>query len=100
MSHERGLGPIKSATKAVLFMGTPHMGSEYAGDLSLAQNLASWVKLEQAVATNLTEELELFSNAVQDMNQEFTLDVHRSFKMICFYESRPQRLPNGKRAIV
>lgn len=91
---------IKSATKAILFLGTPHLGSGHAAYLNMAQNFLSWVKLEQAVATNLTQELEAFSTAVQDINQEFSLDVHRSIKLICFFESEPQRLPNGKKAIV
>ncbi|KAH7346139.1 hypothetical protein BKA65DRAFT_272059 [Rhexocercosporidium sp. MPI-PUGE-AT-0058] len=90
---------IKSATKGVVFMGTPHMGAEQANYLSLAQNFLSLVKLEQPVATNLTKELELFSTTMQDINQEFSIDVHRSIKLICFYESVPQRLPHGKSVI-
>jgi hypothetical protein len=81
-------------------MGTPHMGSEKAEDLVVVQKLASLMKLQTAVATNLTKELRSFSNSVQDINMEFTIDVHRSIKLLCCYESHPQRLPNGTKEIV
>lgn len=81
-------------------MGTPHMGSEKAEDLVVVQKLASLMKLQTAVATNLTKELRAFSNSVQDINMEFTIDVHRSIKLLCCYESHPQRLPNGAKEIV
>ncbi|SCO56029.1 related to ankyrin [Fusarium fujikuroi] len=91
---------IKQATKSIIFMGTPHMGSEKAEDLVVVQKLASLMKLQTAVATNLTKELRAFSNSVQDINMEFTIDVHRSIKLLCCYESHPQRLPNGAKEIV
>ncbi|KAF5715097.1 ankyrin protein [Fusarium mundagurra] len=91
---------IKQATKSIIFMGTPHMGSEKAEDLVVVQKLASLMKLQTAVATNLTKELRAFSNSVQDINMEFTIDVHRSIKLLCCYESHPQRLPNGAKEII
>ncbi|KAF4502263.1 hypothetical protein FAGAP_1502 [Fusarium agapanthi] len=91
---------IKQATKSIIFMGTPHMGSEKAEDLVVVQKLASLIKLQTAVATNLTKELRAFSNSVQDINMEFTIDVHRSIKLLCCYESHPQRLPNGAKEII
>ncbi|KAF5581731.1 ankyrin protein [Fusarium pseudocircinatum] len=91
---------IKQATKSIVFMGTPHMGSEKAEDLVVVQKLASLMKLQTAVATNLTKELRAFSNSVQDINMEFTIDVHRSIKLLCCYESHPQRLPNGAKEII
>ncbi|RKL24684.1 hypothetical protein BFJ68_g685 [Fusarium oxysporum] len=91
---------VKQATKSIIFMGTPHMGSEKAEDLVVVQKLASLMKLQTAVATNLTKELRAFSNSVQDINMEFTIDVHRSIKLLCCYESHPQRLPNGTKEIV
>ncbi|EWG51414.1 hypothetical protein FVEG_16789 [Fusarium verticillioides 7600] len=91
---------IKQATKSIIFMGTPHMGSEKAEDLVVVQKVASLMKLQTAVATNLTKELRAFSNSVQDINMEFTIDVHRSIKLLCCYESHPQRLPNGAKEII
>ncbi|GAB1313650.1 hypothetical protein MFIFM68171_03860 [Madurella fahalii] len=91
---------IKAATKGIIFMGTPHMGSEQAGYLHLAQNFLSLMTLQQPTATNLTKELEPFSTTLQDINQEFSLDIHRSINLICFYESIPQRLPHGRSVII
>ncbi|KAH7473164.1 hypothetical protein FOMA001_g12285 [Fusarium oxysporum f. sp. matthiolae] len=91
---------VKQATKSIIFMGTPHMGSEKVEDLVVVQKLASLMKLQTAVATNLTKELRAFSNSVQDINMEFTIDVHRSIKLLCCYESHPQRLPNGTKEII
>ncbi|KAF5025948.1 hypothetical protein F66182_1983 [Fusarium sp. NRRL 66182] len=91
---------IKQATRSIVFMGTPHMGSEKAEDLVIVQRLASLIKFQAAVATNLTKELRSFSTAVQDINLEFTIDVHRSIKLLCCYESHPQRLPNGIKEII
>jgi hypothetical protein len=81
-------------------MGTPHMGSEKAEDLVVVQKLASLLKFQTPVATHLTKELQTFSTAVQDINMEFTFDVHRSIELLCCYESHPQRLPNGPSEIV
>lgn len=81
-------------------MGTPHMGSEKTEDLVVVQKLASLIKFQSPIATNLTKELKTFSTAVQDINMEFTIDVHRSIELLCCYESHPQRLPNGSREIV
>ncbi|KAF4966549.1 hypothetical protein FSARC_5791 [Fusarium sarcochroum] len=75
---------IKQATKSIIFMGTPHMGSEKAEDLVVVQKLASLIKFQTAIATNLTKELRTFSTAVQDINMEFTID----------------RLPNGTKEII
>ncbi|KPM37648.1 hypothetical protein AK830_g8940 [Neonectria ditissima] len=91
---------IKNSTKSIIFMGTPHMGSEKAEDLVVVQKLASLIKFQSPVATNLTKELKTFSNAVQDINMEFTIDVHRSIELLCCYESHPQRLPSGSEIIV
>ncbi|KAF7546004.1 hypothetical protein G7Z17_g8749 [Cylindrodendrum hubeiense] len=91
---------IKNSTKSIIFMGTPHMGSEKAEDLVVVQKLASLIKFESAIATNLTKELKTFSTAVQDINMEFTIDVHRSIELLCCYESHPQRLPSGSREII
>lgn len=76
------------------------MGSEKTGDLVLVQTLASLVKLQAPVATNLTKELRTFSTTVQDINMEFTIDVHRSIELLCCYESQAQRLPDGTKEIV
>lgn len=93
-------GAIKSSTKSIIFMGTPHMGSEKAEDLVVVQKLASLMKFQAPIATNLSKELKTFSTAVQDINMEFTIDVHRSIELLCCYESHPQRLPNGTKEIV
>ncbi|KAF5585483.1 ankyrin protein [Fusarium pseudoanthophilum] len=92
--------PLIFIAHSLVFMGTPHMGSEKAEDLVVVQKLASLMKLQTAVATNLTKELRAFSNSVQDINMEFTIDVHRSIKLLCCYESHPQRLPNGAKEII
>lgn len=91
---------VKDSTKSIVFMGTPHMGSEKAEDLVVVQKLASLLKFQTPVATYLTKELQTFSTAVQDINMEFTFDVHRSIELLCCYESRPQRLPNGPSEII
>ncbi|KAH7022316.1 hypothetical protein EDB80DRAFT_5992 [Ilyonectria destructans] len=93
-------GAIKNSTKSIIFMGTPHMGSEKTEDLVVVQKLASLIKFQSPIATNLTKELKTFSTAVQDINMEFTIDVHRSIELLCCYESHPQRLPNGSREII
>ncbi|KAF7559267.1 hypothetical protein G7046_g4900 [Stylonectria norvegica] len=93
-------GAIKSSTKSIIFMGTPHMGSEKAEDLVVVQKLASLMKFQTPIATNLSKELKIFSTAVQDINMEFTIDVHRSIELLCCYESHPQRLPNGSKEII
>lgn len=92
--------PIKESTKSIVFLGTPHLGSVQADNLVMVQILTSMIKLQTAIATNLTKELTPFSTAVQDINQEFTIDIHRSMDLLCFYESQPQRLPGGAKEIV
>lgn len=81
-------------------MGTPHMGSDQAEHLVVVQKLASLIKFQAPIATHLSRELTTFSTSVQDINMEFTPDVHRSIELLCCYESHPQRLPSGSKEIV
>lgn len=96
----RNWADIKSSTKSIVFMGTPHMGAEQAEKLVTIQTITSLIMPSTALAKNLSKELKLFSNSVMDISKEFTVDVHRSMELLCCYESHPQRLPGGSKEIV
>ncbi|KFA48816.1 hypothetical protein S40293_01512 [Stachybotrys chartarum IBT 40293] len=96
----RNWADIKSSTKSIVFMGTPHMGAEQAEKLVTIQTITSLIKPSTALAKNLSKELKVFSNSVMDISKEFTVDVHRSMELLCCYESHPQRLPGGSKEII
>jgi len=86
-------------TRGVIFMGTPHEGSDQANLLGILQRVISFFKAGQDT-TALTKELETYSTTTMDINKSFMKKPSRSLEIVCFYETRPTRLPQGERMIV
>jgi hypothetical protein len=76
------------------------MGSDQAKSLVLLQKMNAMIRFQDASGASLSSELITSSTTIQDINMEFTLDVHRYIELLCCYESQPQRLPNGSKEIV
>ncbi|KAF9777329.1 hypothetical protein IL306_004460 [Fusarium sp. DS 682] len=89
---------IQEMTRSVIFMGTPHEGSDEAKHLEVAQKIVSLVRGGQD-ATNLTRELERYSASTMDINKSFMKKASRGLTLLCFFETLPTRLPQGERMV-
>lgn len=65
---------VRSRTKLVVFLGTPHRGSTYAGWGQIASNLASLVLQDSNKKILMTLEV----------NNEVLDNIHEEFKTIAF----------------
>jgi hypothetical protein len=77
----------RSRTKAIVFLGTPHRGSMYAGWAEIASNL---VRLAlQDSNKKLIETLEVNSEVLDNIHEEFKTIVHElGIKIHSFQEAR------------
>ena len=82
---------IVDSTIAVVFLCTPHHGSQLAGWAGIASSFVAWATLRHQT-TNLTRELELFSDTLRDITSSFS-DIASKFAIRSFRETKPTRLP-------
>ncbi|OBT57821.1 hypothetical protein VE04_01878 [Pseudogymnoascus sp. 24MN13] len=66
----------RSRTKAIIFLGTPHRGSSYAGWGAIASNLAK-VALQDS-NKKIVETLDVNSEVLDNIHEEFKTIVHMS----------------------
>jgi hypothetical protein len=90
------LQDIKVCSKGIMFLGTPHYGSDHAGDLHYAQ--AVWSLVTAGTASEVTKEIQTFSNTIEDINDAFG-HLIKSLSMFCFYEGVEMRLPSLKKIV-
>jgi hypothetical protein len=82
--------PIKAATYGIIFMGTPHRGT----------NLAAWGRMTATIAkavlvrpkTQLLKALESNSRLLMDLSAEFA-HMHSLFRIVNCYEQKETKLP-------
>lgn len=78
---------IRQRTKLIIFLGTPHRGSTYAGWGQIASNLARMAL--QDSNKKLLETLEVNSEVLDNIHEEFkTIAFKGSIKIHSFQESR------------
>ena len=83
----RRSGICRSRTKAIIFLGTPHRGSTYAGWGAIALNLAK-VALQDS-NKKIVETLDVNSEVLDNIHEEFKTIVHMSSISIhSFQEAR------------
>ncbi|KFY18110.1 hypothetical protein V492_00135 [Pseudogymnoascus sp. VKM F-4246] len=77
----------RSRTKAIIFLGTPHRGSSYAGWGAIASKLAK-VALQDS-NKKIVDTLEVNSEVLDNIHEEFKTIVHiSSIKIHSFQEAR------------
>jgi hypothetical protein len=76
---------ILQLTKAVVFFGTPHSGSEQASLLSLVLNIIDTVPLITKPRNDLAQLLKLNSSELESLSISFT-DRTRDIEIVSFYE--------------
>ncbi|KAK6350003.1 hypothetical protein TWF696_006255 [Orbilia brochopaga] len=98
VDHNERLRSIKVSTQGILFMGTPHMGSDLVKWGSLARKLLSFfpgMRLDSTMLSMLGQN----SETLQNINTLFT-GVASSFEIVYFYEELETLLPTGQHEII
>ncbi|KAJ6261835.1 hypothetical protein Dda_2634 [Drechslerella dactyloides] len=98
VDHNERLRSIRVSTQGVLFMGTPHMGSDIVKWGSMARKLLSFfpgVRLDSTMLSMLGQN----SETLQNINTLFT-GVASSFEIVYFYEELETLLPTGQHEII
>lgn len=75
-----------SAVRGILFLGTPHRGSNYAGAGRLSTRLTSLL----GSSTELLEFVDLQSQRLSELNDVF-LRSYNHCDIFCFFEAQPPR---------
>ncbi|KAI5806088.1 hypothetical protein EDC01DRAFT_638617 [Geopyxis carbonaria] len=97
INHNEDLRSIKTSTYGVLFLGTPHMGSDLAhwGKwLESTVRLVTWKSIADSNKA-LVGALEKNSEILQVITDAF-LPIAPDLKLFFFWEELPTKLPNGK----
>ncbi|KAF2188394.1 hypothetical protein K469DRAFT_661153 [Zopfia rhizophila CBS 207.26] len=92
IAHEQQsyYGPIGESTLGIIFMGTPHRGSELVPWAMLFSNVVNLATLGNGVHKNLLRQLDRKSNTLTDISRQF---MHRasSLKIMSFIEQHAER---------
>jgi hypothetical protein len=87
MAHESDntYGDISKSCKGIIFMGTPHRGTDIASWGTLLSRLANALTLSSTVRTDLFKDLETGSKTLQVISRQF---VQRGslIRIVSFYE--------------
>jgi hypothetical protein len=81
-------------TYAIFFLGTPHNGADLTAYVEVAQRLVAWAKLKHAASTNLSKELEHYSQTTIEINGQFK-DIAKGFQIVSFCEQKETLTPLG-----
>lgn len=83
-AHERSgqFGDILNSTKAIVFFGTPHQGSDIAGWGSFLGGLGSVIGIRDS---NLVRELQTWSSPLLELSTVFA-DLAPRFQLTSFFE--------------
>jgi hypothetical protein len=83
-------GRILQSTRGIIFLATPHRGSDIAAWVSMFTNLMNAVSLGQALRNDLLRNLEKDSTMLMELSNQF---VHRaaSLKILSFTEQQIER---------
>ncbi|KAL2202595.1 hypothetical protein CC79DRAFT_1164027 [Sarocladium strictum] len=87
---------ILEMRRSIIFLGTPHQGSEQADNLQVLLGLASLLQIK---VSDISEELEAYSMTTVDINRSFMRNASRNLQVLCFYETVKTRLPQGERLV-
>ena len=79
-----------------MFLGTPHNGSDHPEYLAIVQRISAWATWSSAAPTNLTHQLQTYSDGVMAINRSFMRNISKSIELVCFIETVETRLPSWK----
>jgi hypothetical protein len=83
-------GSISQSTRGIVFMGTPHRGSDLVPWTLLLSNLINIASLGQGIRKKLLRDLHVDSVLLKDVSSQF---VHRAtaLKIMSFVEQQVER---------
>ncbi|KAI4868776.1 hypothetical protein F4820DRAFT_408714 [Hypoxylon rubiginosum] len=89
VAHGRPIyNTLLNATRSIIFMATPHRGSDKASWGGLAGRILGCAKLFTTQTTKLLEELTPFSDILEDYNVDF-VNISPTVQIISFFEKEP-----------
>jgi len=98
--HDQRYKNIREMTSAIIFLGTPHEGSDHASPMASLEKMANWATWRSNASTELTKELQTYSSTTRRINRTFMREPSRNIELVCFYETVETRLPHGTALIV
>ena len=78
--------PIARATRSIVFMATPHRGSDAAYWGEIARKLSSFLRASRS-STDAVKELKAFSTVLKDISDDF-VNIASSYNFVSFYEQK------------
>ena len=99
--HHDDLRSIYVSTYAIIFLGTPHTGSDLAGWGMVLQAMADAVVPRRLIHTEsvLLKTLERDGETLQNINSHF-LDIYQRFKIHMAHENHYTNLKGGRALVV
>jgi hypothetical protein len=89
---ERIFHHLKTATYGIIFLGTPHRGSDKA---NIAIKVATMVKMiYPGMQTQIIQSLQKNSSQLQDLGDNFR-NLHSQLKIVSCYELEPKKMGMG-----
>lgn len=95
------LRSIYVSTYGILFMGTPHLGSDLAKWGTLLQSIASATLPRKFFdsSSHLVEALKTNNETLQNINRHFN-EIMPRLRIYCFYEGKPMDLKGTRQFVV
>ena len=83
-------GSLLDSTRGIIFLGTPHRGSEFVSSMLMFTNLINLVSFGKVIRKTLLRSLETNSQMLAEISRQF---VHRStgLKIMTFIEQQIER---------
>lgn len=85
---------IKNTTYGLVFLGTPHRGSDLASLAETVAKIASVAFGKRRIQTQLLKTLRENSQQLQDLAEEFT-ELHSLYKIVTCFEQKKTAFSKG-----
>lgn len=84
----RDLAEVRHSVSGVVFMGTPHQGSDAATTAAMLNNILRMTPLRELINDRLIQGLRADCEVLMELSEGFR---HETIRVITFYESKPTK---------
>ncbi|KAL6408882.1 peptidase C14 [Ilyonectria robusta] len=88
---------IKNSITGIVFLGTPHNGSDHAAVLSTVHNVVGFFTREGPNV--ITEEMRTYSTTVLEINESFMGAPPNKLSLVSFFETKPMMIPSLRKGV-